>query len=225
VVDNAVGSVTVLGLLIRNYPASDVRDRLRKANKPVPDALTVATNLGIVTPISNVLAQMQITIPSGLAGTAPAAGAPLRVFMPPAALDWDLPDVDVAIARLRSDLMTTRRGALVMAKFAEHRAEASRLVNTVRHVTATWVRYQGPAFMHHCVRSLRDPAHAVPATIDGVSFAELLGQMRRMLSRYGSPRLRRDIRRLGGFAIDLLTGVDKVHDLPDALRQRVREPA
>jgi len=57
VVDNVAGSISVIGLLSRRYPASDLRDIFKKANKPIPDALLVANNLGIVTPISNVLAQ------------------------------------------------------------------------------------------------------------------------------------------------------------------------
>jgi hypothetical protein len=223
VVDNQAGSVNVIGLLIRQYPASDLRAQLRAAGQPIPPVLQAVSNLGIATPISNVLAQMHISIPSRLSGTVPAAGRPIHVFMPPMAFDADLPAVDVGIERLRRRLIETSRGRLIVAKFEQHRTEASRLVNTVRHVTATWARYQGPAFMHHCVRSLRDPTHAVPATINGASFAELLEHMRKMLLRYGSPQLRRDIVRLGRFATELLNSVSKVHDLPSAVKKRRRE--
>ncbi len=223
VVDNRPGGVNVIGLISRAYPASDIRAQFKAAHQPIPDVLSVVDNFGVVTPISNVLAQLQITIPANLAGTAPAAGERTQVFMTPSPFGSDRPAVTAAMQQLQDRLKATRRGALIVTKFGRHRAEASRLVNTVRNVSAIWIRYRGPAFMHHCAQSLREPAHAVPRTIDGVRFADLLEQMRRMLLRYGSSALRRDILRLGPFAIDLLSRVERIHDLPDVLTERKPE--
>lgn len=217
VVDNQPSSVNVIGLLIREYPASAFRDDLRKQGLPIPDALSVVEFVGIVTPISNVLAQMQISIPGGLAGTVPAAGASQRAVPPEFATAFDRPSLEAAIQQLWASLRQRRHGPLIAAMFNEHRAEAMRLVNTLRHVSATWARHQGPAFMRHCIASLRDPAHCIPDAINGVRFADLLMQMQAMLLRYGSRGLRRDLRRLAPFTIGMLAGMHSVHDLPAAL--------
>jgi hypothetical protein len=222
IVDNQSGSVNVIGMLIREYRGSDVRANLISQGQPIPDALQVVQNFGIVTPISNVLAQMQITIPGNVAGTAPAAGSSQLIASPAFASVFDRKSIDAAIEGLWARLLEERHGALITAKFDEHHAEVRRLVNTVRRVSATWIRCQGPAFMRHCVVSLRDPTHRIPNVINGASFTDLLGQMQLLLLRYGCDRLRRDIRRLGPFAIHLLTSVGSVHEVPAALSARER---
>ena len=229
VVDNQTGSVNVIGLFVREYRGSDVRADLTSQGQPIPDVLKVVENFGIVTPISNVLAQMQITIPGGLAGTAPAAGSAVAMDSPrlgaspvPASA-FDPGGTQAAIERLWTRTTERRHGALLASKVEEHRHEVSRLVNSVRRVLAAWRRGQGPAFMHHVVISLRDPAHRVPNVINGASFADLLRQMQSLLTQYGSDRLRRDMRRLGPFAFALLTGVGSVHEVPDALSANQRE--
>jgi hypothetical protein len=216
VVDNQPGAVNVLGLLVRRYPGAAVRANLKQSGQPIPDALTVVANFGIVTPISNVLAQMQIAIPGNLAGTVPAAG-PQFVAIQGFAPAIDRKNAEAAFDALMARLLDRRHGRLIVAKFNEHREEARRLVNTVRRVSAIWIHCQGPAFMRHCVTSLRDPSHRVPNVLNSADFSDLLKQMQEMLLRYGSDRLRRDVRRLGPFAIALLTRVNSVHEVPDAL--------
>jgi hypothetical protein len=229
VVDNQSGTVSVIGLLIREYSAAAIRANLTSQGTPIPDALQVIQNVGIVTPISNVLSQMQITIPSGLAGTAPAAGAVVAVrssrrgASPQPAPVFDPDAARATIEQLWGRLAERRHGALITAKFEEHRREAGRLVNAVRRVSATWIRCQGPAFMRHVLRNLGDPSHRIPRVINGASFADLLRQMPPLLQRYGSVRLRRDLRRLGPFGIKLLTRVNSVHDVPEVLTLIRRE--
>ncbi len=220
VVDNQQGGVNIIGLLVREYPAAAIRDDLKCQGKPIPDVLMVVENLGIVTPIENVLAQMQIAIPGRLAGTVPATRADRsqRLGASPAlASGFDREGMEAAIERLWARTSERRHGALIAAKFDEHRREVGRLVNTERRISATWIRGQGPAFMHHLLISLRDPAHRVPNVINGATFADLLRHMQPLLAQYGSNRLRRDMRRLGPFAINLLTSMNNIYDLPDAL--------
>lgn len=222
VVDNKPGAVNVIGLVSRKFPISLFKG-IMPPNMVFPDILKVVDNFGIVNPIDNVLTQLNISIPANLSGTVPASGETARHYMPPAIAGIDGPAVVAAVESLHHRLKERRHGSLVVAKFNQHRAEASRLVNTVRNINATWIRYRGPAFANHCARSLREPAHAIPHSIDGMTFPELLEQMRSMLLRYGSPTLRRDIVRLGPFAIDLMTRVIGIHDLPDILTERKRE--
>ena len=77
--------------------------------------------------------------------------------------------------------------------------------------------------MRHFLVSLRDPAHRIPTRVNGADLADLLRQMQPLLARYGSGRLRRDLRRLGPFGIRLLTSVTSVHDVPDALAAKQRK--
>src|SRR5205085_3213474 len=128
----------------------------------------------------------------------------------------DLAGIEGALAQFRERLARNRHGRLVVAKLNSHRAEAQRLVNTARQVSATWQRCRGPAFIQHFIKNLRNPAHRIPLMIDGVTLEELLIRMRTILARHGSPALVRDMARYGDFAIAALSGICNLHDLIDA---------
>jgi hypothetical protein len=221
VVDNVPGSVHVIGLLSTLISINVIT---ASVPPPIPDVLRAVDHIGVVSPIANITAQMGITIPANLSGTVPTSGA--RNYAAPRILDVaDIADIDASMARLRNRLSETPRGRLVAAKIDEHRAEAARLVNTVRHVAATWQRYRGPAYIQHFIKNLRNPAHRIPVMIDGVTLEELLEHIRAVLLRYASPALHRDLSRYGMFAVAALSGLSTLHDVIAELETRRLQPA
>jgi hypothetical protein len=203
----------VVGLIIRHYSPSDFINHYKSNNLPVPIALQITAHVAIVTPITNVLAHLNVTIPAGYKGVAPARGENLQLVMP----DSSRPDslnVEPALERLRRQLIASRHGKIIVAKIGKHRSESSRLVSTVRRATVAWHRNQGPAFIQHCIRNLRDPSHVIPTTINGANRATLLNAMADVFLQFGSEALRRDVRRYRAFATVALEGLTSLHDVP-----------
>jgi hypothetical protein len=225
VVDNVTPNAPkVIGLLSRRFPVDALVAALQSDGTAVSYAMRSVTGMGIVAPIENVLQQLGVAVPPNLKGTVPASGAPAYVV--PRILDRaDLADMEGTMATFRLRLARTRNGRRVVAMLDEHRAEAQRLVNTTRQVSATWQRHRGPAFIQHFIKNLRDPAHRIPLMIDGVALEELLIRMRTMLARHGSPALVRDLARYGDFTIAALASVSNLHELIDAFGRELLQPA
>lgn len=74
------------------------------------------------------------------------------------------------------------------------RQEVLQLVNKNRKVAVAWQRKNGPAFMAHCLKSIREPDHIIPKTIKGVDVQSLLQQMSVVLEEEGSVPLATAVR-------------------------------
>jgi hypothetical protein len=177
-------------------------------------------HLGVATPIGPILANLKVTIPSaseGWSGTVPASGPrTARVFG--GGLDAPAGPRRVrAVARLREELRSSVCGRLLLGKIGMHRREVRRLMTTVRPVAVTWRALCGPAYLAETLRSLEDPGHRIPASINGVPRERLLAAMASVLLRYGSDALRRDIERYEGLFTGALLPLTSIHEAPAAL--------
>jgi hypothetical protein len=200
----------VVGMLVRNLP----RPPIGGPGASTPEWLAVE-NLGVVTPIWNVLEHLGITIPSGLSGAVPTSGG-ARIVVPSFPVDPEEAAFERGRDRLRDALNASRMGRLVLGKMALHRREVNRIVQGVREAKVTWHALQGPAFLEHVRRALRDPVHPIPTTVNGVERARLVEAMGALLLRHGGARLRRDVLRYRGIVLRHgagITGVDQIAPL------------
>ncbi len=181
-----------------------------------------AGTLGIASPIAPVLTALGIVIANNMAGTAPSAGES------PEALEWAASEREqerafqATLRELESEVRARSLGAATMAALDRHRGEVLRLVNTQRHVAATWRRNRGPAFAAHCTHSIRDHDYVIPDCVDGVSPRALLERMAVVLRRYGSVQLRADIDAYEGLALEWVEGCTSIWQLVERLRQLER---
>ena len=76
-----------------------------------------------------------------------------------------------------------------------------------------WRALEGPKFLVHCQRSLRDSKHAVPASINGVTREQLGDAMFDLYARYGSRELRRDVERHRAWAMKNLPELYVIDDI------------
>jgi hypothetical protein len=176
-------------------------------------------HLGLATPIGKVLANLNVTIPSdpdGWSGTVPASG-PRTARVIGASLDAQTARRRQAVAQLRGDLHTSVRGRLLLGKIGQHRREVRRLMTTVRPIAVTWRALAGPAYLAACLRSLDNPGHRIPASINGVPRERLLAAMAALFGKYGSDPLRRDIERYEGLLTGALLPLTTLHEVPAAL--------
>ena len=97
-------------------------------------------------------------------------------------------------------------GALVR----RHRHEVARLIEHRRPVTVAWHRHQGPAFAAAVNRNHREPAYRIPREINGVTRAELLLALARLLEQHGSAELQEDLREHAFELIDEFSGAENV---------------
>jgi hypothetical protein len=202
----------VIAMIIRAIrPADVVLDRS-------PLELRDVAHFGLATPIGPILANLGVTIPSdpnGWSATVPASGPPsARVF---GSLNPSTERRRRAAARLHDELRTSVRGRLLLGKIGQHRREVRRLMTTVRPVAVTWRALGGPAYLAETLRSLDDPAHQIPTSINGVPRERLLAAMESVLLRYGSDALRRDLERYQGLLATALLPLTSVHEAPAAL--------
>jgi hypothetical protein len=100
------------------------------------------------------------------------------------------PDTSAVWTNARRRLEGSPLGARVSAAVEEHRREAVDLVNRCRPVTVAWRRQQGPAFVAHLLKSIREPEHRIPAEVGGATLDGLVERMTETLARHCSPELR-----------------------------------
>jgi hypothetical protein len=104
------------------------------------------------------------------------------------------PDTSAVWTAARRHLQGSPLGARVSAAIEAHRREAVELVNSCRPVTVAWRRHQGPAFVAHLLKSIREPGHRIPDEVDGVTLDGLVEHMTETFARHGSPELRAAIK-------------------------------
>jgi hypothetical protein len=179
------------------------------------------SGIGVLNPIHKVLDQMEIEIPSNLANTSPSRGG--RFFMPGVETDPDEIALERGRQRVEAKLKPLRLGRLLLGKMDQHRKEARRIVLGYRPALVAWHRHQGPAFVDHCVRNLRDPAHKIPTSINGIDQTALLQVMADMLIRYGSPKLRRDVEKYRDVILAHATGITSCDQAPEMIGELQRQ--
>ena len=180
-------------------------------------------NLAVVNLIQNVLECLTITIPevaAGFSGTVPGAGATTRVYFSGMSEDPEIAERRRAVEILRERLHTSARGRLILGKISEHRREVKLLFARVRAINAAWNEFAGPAFYQHALRSLRDPDHQIPASVNGITRAQLANVMLPLFVRYGSASLQRDIERYRHWAADVLLDIGSIQEAPDAVARK-----
>jgi hypothetical protein len=94
---------------------------------------------------------------------------------------------------LRSKVMATEAGRQWSEIVARHRTEVGRLVRRNRATTTTWNRYQGPSFVSHYLKTIKDKGYLAPEEIAGIRVENLLLGMAAVLQEHGSPTLSRAI--------------------------------
>ncbi|HEY3840752.1 MAG TPA: hypothetical protein VGL72_29470 [Bryobacteraceae bacterium] len=104
-----------------------------------------------------------------------------------------------AVPALRERLNKTPEGAQIASMIESHATEVIHLVNHNRRVTVTWHRNKGPEFLNESVLNAHDPAHVIPAEIEGVTRDTLLQRMAKVLSEFGSAGLRASIGQIEWF--------------------------
>jgi hypothetical protein len=123
------------------------------------------------------------------------------------------------LLRLRDEFRRTPQGRELHYVFGQVRREVGYLVRNSRPVKVAWYRGQGPAFLAHTLNHLRGQSEAVPLEVNGVSRAELLTRMARVLSEHGSNPLRAAIERYQDDLLPILSSAATVHECVALFRE------
>jgi hypothetical protein len=186
--------------------------------------LRFVTKIGHAALIRFALERLKITIPSdpsGWEGVVPSDGsAASRFFVPGFREDAAAAARQQGIERLRSRLLMSRRGKLLLGKIGQHRVEMRRLLASVRAITSAWRDLQGGAFLNHFLQSLDDPGHLIPSSINGVTREQLLDTLLPLFARHGSHGLRRDIERYRTWATAAIVSITSLDDLAASVSHR-----
>jgi hypothetical protein len=169
-------------------------------------------NIALFTPIRNIVELLKVTIPGAprpWASSVPAHGIGLL------AMDTQHEQAlrQKCLARLREGLSRSRRGRLILGKINVHGRELRFMFQRVRALAAAWKQVNGPAFMHHGLRSVCEPGHIVPQMIDGASRVDLIRAVLPIIEEHASPQLKRDLVRYGPWAEDLLLSAHTADDV------------
>jgi hypothetical protein len=121
--------------------------------------------------------------------------------------------------RLKQKLLGTERGREIFELVLAHRLEIIELVNHRRPVTVAWHRSKGPAFFAHALQSARDPSHAVPREVEGVTREALIRNMARAFAEHGGPELKALVGRHLGEALARADGFDRLHELVEHVEE------
>ncbi len=151
-------------------------------------------SLGIANPIQKVLDALNIEIPANLSGTVGAAGTMIKPESPAQPIGDEM-ELEKRLEAQRRRLQGSEAGREFLETVQRHRKEVMRMVNRVRPVTVTWHRNQGPAFVGHALKSVRETGYRIPSSVNGTTRSILIERMAAVLHRYGSPPLRKDIER------------------------------
>ncbi|MFY0539275.1 hypothetical protein [Nannocystis pusilla] len=122
-------------------------------------------------------------------------------------------------ALLLAAFMGSAGGRLIGDILLTHRSEILDLVNTNRRVTVAWHRHKGPGFVNHLVKNVRDPDHAIPQEIDGVTREALIRTMARVLAEHGSTTLAEVTAKYLDTALEYARRFDSLHELAAGLKK------
>jgi len=123
---------------------------------------------------------------------------------------------DDPLEHLRAQVLATERGPQLQHLIERYATEVWTLIQTNRRVATIWHRCKGPVWVRLAIRAAYAPDLELPSDVEGLSLQEGARRIAAALSRYGSPELRRDLRRLapeirrvtGGISLTQL-----IHDL------------
>lgn len=125
--------------------------------------------------------------------TSPTAGKTL--LLPRSTENAALQKEKSLIDSLRTELLKSKLGKQLFDCFQRHWKEVIELVYHCRPVTVIWHRSQGPAFIGHLVKNLKNDEHMIPAEIASIRQADLITKMQAILLQNASPLLREDLNR------------------------------
>ena len=103
-----------------------------------------------------------------------------------------LPQADSVLA-LRDELLATERGAEFSQLFEQHASEVWTLINTNRRVATVWHRCKGPIWVRLSLRAAHSPTIPVPMQVDDLTLQQAIERFTRVMRRYASAPLRRDL--------------------------------
>lgn len=181
--------------------------------------------ISMFTPIRDIVSLLDVHIPASpnpWASSIPARGA--RVFAMPGA-ELEETARQRGLARMRDGLRRSRRGRLILGKIGLHGRELRFMFSRVRALAVAWQHLKGPAFMHHGIRSLREPGYVVPQNIDGVSRRKLIETLLPIIEQHASPRLLRDLAHHRAFAEQVVFGAQTLDDVIDIAAASPRSAA
>jgi hypothetical protein len=178
-----------------------------------------AGNLGVVSPIGQVLSSLGIEIVNNMQGTVTSSGPVLEVPEEVLLERERVLALERTLQSLEREIRQHALGRTVLDKIQEHRPEAARLVERNRAVIVAWHRCQGPAYAAHCLHSFQDKQYRIPSQVNGVTPWELVQRMAGVLKTYGSERLQNDIRDYEWLAREWIEGCNSVWQLVDRLRK------
>jgi hypothetical protein len=172
-------------------------------------------SIGIVIPIHNVLEALDIEIPPDLASTEPTRGSEIGEGIHP------LTDLEERLQEVRrrifSQLSQVPLGKAALEKIEEHQQEVVQLVHHHRPVKVVYHRNQGPAFASHLFKSLLDPLHVIPGSVDGISRQTFITQLAKALKEYGSAGLKADIDAFFPIIMKHATNIDGIESFIELL--------
>jgi hypothetical protein len=131
--------------------------------------------------IDNVRSAMKIDFPViGTAGAIPLTAGAIRE---------EADDIRQMWLRLSRDIMASEAGRKWSEIIARHRSEVGRLVRHNRPTMTAWNRYQGPSFVSHYLKTVKDNGYLAPEEIGGIRVENLLLGMAAVLQEHGSQPL------------------------------------
>jgi subtilisin family serine protease len=110
----------------------------------------------------------------------------------PLSLTQTLPQADPILAA-RDELLATERGPELSRLVERHANELRTLVNTNRKVATVWHRCRGPVWVRLSLRAVHSPNLPVPTQVADLTLQEAIGRFARVVMRYASSQLRRDV--------------------------------
>jgi subtilisin family serine protease len=129
-----------------------------------------------------------------------------------------LAQLDPVLA-VRDELLATERGAEFSQLFEEHATEIWRLINTNRRVATVWHRCKGPVWVRLSLRAVHAPKLPVPMKVDDLTLRQAIDRFARIVRRYASAPLRRDLQTYLP-QLSILTDGMNLSDLIEAVGRR-----
>jgi subtilisin family serine protease len=105
----------------------------------------------------------------------------------------EAPPLADPVLALRDELLATERGAEFSQLFEQHAREVWTLINTNRRVATVWHRCKGPIWVRLSLRAVHSPELPVPMQVDGLAVHQAIERFARIMWRYASAPLRRDL--------------------------------
>ena len=153
-----------------------------------------SAHITIVTPIRAVLDFFDITIPTVgdqnyIPNSATDVLEPENIESEPV-LEGSLSE---AFNRLTNTLNETNQGKDFIHLFTTVKEEILTLINWNREVKVVWNRANGPAYVGHFIKSLRDGRHRIPKKIGGIDRTAVFIKSLRVFENHGSAFVKKGI--------------------------------